>query len=124
MSGVYESNTDNLRRSIEHMKTLPVMARKLGEDFTRQERYFTPWPGWTDDYAEKARPQYEENNAYCLDISATLYEALDNLVGATLAALENIESTRTDSTERIREHSRRTEEATGDGNGDTGGGRH
>ncbi|MFE6281201.1 hypothetical protein [Streptomyces sp. NPDC057877] len=117
MSGVYEANPDALRASVERMKRLPVMARALGEDFTNRERVYTEWPGWTDDYAHQVRPVYQSNNEYCLGTSRTLFEALDGLVAATLAALENIEQTRTDSTERIREHQRRTEGAVGDGGG-------
>ncbi|MDH2393681.1 hypothetical protein QCN29_33960 [Streptomyces sp. HNM0663] len=118
MSGVYEAYPDALRSSIERMRRLPELARKLGEDFTGQERSYVEWPGWTDDFAHEVRPVYESNNEYCLGISSTLFQALDGLVSATLANLENIEQTRTDSTERIREHRLRTEEAV---EGDTGG---
>lgn len=121
MSGVYEANPEALRLSIERMKLLPKMARQLGQDFTNGERHYSEWPGWTDEFALEVRPVYESNNEYCLGTSSTLFEALDGLVSATLANLENIEQTRTDSTERIREHQRRTEEAV---EGDTGGGRH
>ncbi|MET9442316.1 hypothetical protein [Streptomyces sp. NPDC006610] len=118
MSGVYEANPEALRSSIERMKRLPELARKLGEQFTNQERAYTEWPGWTDDYAHQVRPVYERNNQYCLGTSTTLYDALYGLVSATIANLENIEKTRTDSTDRIREHQRRTEDAVG---GDHGG---
>lgn len=117
MSGVYEADPAGLRSSIERMRALPVLARKLGEDFTNYERSFTEWPGWTDDFAHQVRPVYNSNNEYCLGVSTTLFEALDGLVSATLACLENIEETRIDSQERIREHQLRTEEAVGDGGG-------
>ncbi|MFD5430116.1 hypothetical protein [Streptomyces sp. NPDC127084] len=118
MSGVYEANTQALRASIARMKRLPELARKLGEDFDSNERHYTEWPGWTDDFAEKVRPVYDRNNEYCMGTSRTLFEALDGLVSATLSNLEGIEKNAADSTERIREHQRRTEEAI---DGDTGG---
>jgi hypothetical protein len=124
MSDAYEANPAALRNSIERMKQLPLMARQLGQDFLSQERTYTEWPGWTDDFAREVRPVYERNNAYCLDTSNSLFEALDGLVSATLANLANIERTQSDSSERIREHRRRTEEALGDETGDGSGGRH
>ncbi|MCX5411563.1 hypothetical protein [Streptomyces sp. NBC_00059] len=116
MSGVYEADPGGLRRSIEEMKSLPALAKRMGQDFRRQENDYTDWPGWTDDFAREVRPKYEENNAYCTDIAHGLYEALDVLVSATLTNLENIEGTRTDATEQIAAHRRKTDEALhGDG---------
>ncbi|WP_405389898.1 hypothetical protein OG596_19615 [Streptomyces sp. NBC_01102] len=118
MSGAYEADPTGLRRSIEEMKRLPGLAKRMGEDFRREENDYTEWPGWTDDFARGVRPQYEENNRYCTDISQSLYEALDALVSATLTNLENIEGTRTDATEKIREHRTKSDEAVfGDGQG-------
>ncbi|MEV8226002.1 hypothetical protein AB0P41_07985 [Streptomyces sp. NPDC079167] len=113
MSGLYEADPGGLRRSIEEMKNLPALAKKMGEDFRRQENDYTEWPGWTDDFARDVRPKYEENNRYCTDITQGLYEALDALVSATLTNLENIEGTRTDTTEQIQAHQRKTNEALG-----------
>ncbi|MFF1464363.1 hypothetical protein [Streptomyces sp. NPDC058330] len=110
MSGVYEADPSGLRRSVEEMKSLPVLAKRMVQDFRHQESAYTAWPGWTDDFALQVRPRYQRNNTYCADVVQGLYEALDALVSATLANLENIESTRTDATERIEAHSRRTHE--------------
>ncbi|MFE6777590.1 hypothetical protein [Streptomyces sp. NPDC057702] len=119
MSGVYEANPAALRRSIEGMKQLPVLARKLGTDFNENENDYTEWPGWTDDFAHEVRPRYEENNAYCVRITGALHQALDALVSATLANLHNIEGTQSDTLERIQSHQRRTDDAVGG----TGGGK-
>ncbi|GAB3962870.1 hypothetical protein [Streptomyces sparsus] len=117
MSGLYEADPGGLRRSIEEMKNLPALAKQMGEDFRRQENDYTEWPGWTDDFAHQVRPKYEENNRYCTDIAQGLYEALDALVSATLTNLENIEGTRSDTTEQIQAHQRRTDEALQDDGG-------
>lgn len=101
MSGAYEANPAGLRRSIEEMKRLPALAKKMGEDFRLQENDYTQWPGWTDDFARQVRPQYQKNNEYCTEVAQSLYMALDALVSATLTSLENIEGTRTDATEKI-----------------------
>jgi hypothetical protein len=111
MSGVYEADPAGLRRGIEGMKQLPAMAKKLGTDFRQEENAYTEWPGWTDDYARSARPQYDDSNEYCLRISTALYGALDALVSATLANLDNIEGTQSDAEDRIQEHKVKTDEA-------------
>ncbi|MGW2209725.1 hypothetical protein [Streptomyces sp. NPDC001781] len=110
MSAVYEADPSGLRRSIEEMKSLPALARRMVQDFRHHESAYTPWPGWTDDFARQVRPQYQRNNTYCADIVQELYEALDALVSATLTNLENIESTRSDATDRIEAHGRRVHE--------------
>ncbi|MDX3850294.1 hypothetical protein [Streptomyces sp. AK02-01A] len=109
MSGVYEANPGGLRRSIDGMKRLPEMAKSLGEDFRRAENTYTEWPGWTDDFARQVRPKYNDNNEYCLRIGTALFGALDALVSATLANLENIEGTQSDATEQIRDHQQKTD---------------
>ncbi|WP_299531701.1 hypothetical protein [uncultured Streptomyces sp.] len=121
MSGTYEADTAGLRRSIENMKRLPEMAKKLGADFRRHENDYTEWPGWTDDFALEVRPRYDDNNRFSTGFAAALYNALDGLVGATLANLENIEGTRADGTDMIREHAHKTDEILG---GSGGSGRH
>ncbi|MEK8143250.1 hypothetical protein NKH18_17330 [Streptomyces sp. M10(2022)] len=116
MSGAYQADTGALRQSIEEMKRLPGLAKQMGEDFRSQEKNYTEWPGWTDDFALEVRPRYEENNRYCTDISTALYEVLDALVSATLTNLESIEGTRTDASEQVRAHQAETDEAVfGDG---------
>jgi hypothetical protein len=127
--GVYEADPAGLRRSIEGMKRLPEMAKKLGTDFRQEENSYTEWPGWTDDFARSARPQYDDNNEYCLRISTALHSALDALVSATLANLDNIEGTQSDATERIDEHKRKTDTAlsaydSGYASDSVGGGKH
>lgn len=122
MSGVYEANPEALRRAVERMRRLPELAGALGRSFTVDERNYTAWPGWTDDYALQVRPVYERNNEYCLGTGRVLHEALDGLVQATLSNLANIERTRSDSTERIAEHQRRTRDSVFDDPGS--GGRH
>ncbi|NBM15783.1 hypothetical protein [Streptomyces sp. GC420] len=117
MSGTYEADTAGLRRSIENMKRLPELARQLGADFRRQENDYTEWPGWTDDFARQVRPKYDENNRYCTEFAGSLFSALDGLVSATLANLDNIEGTRNDGTEMIRQHSRKTDAVLGDSDG-------
>ncbi|MFD4030435.1 hypothetical protein ACFWVP_07815 [Streptomyces sp. NPDC058637] len=118
MSGAYEANTTNLRRSIEEMKLLPSLAKRMSEEFRHEENDYSGWAGWTDDFARGVRPKYEANNRYCTDIAQSLYEALDALVSATLTNLENMESTRTDAADKIRAHQARNEEAAvGDGQG-------
>ncbi|GGZ00879.1 hypothetical protein [Streptomyces poonensis] len=125
MSGVYEADTAGLRRSIDGMKRLPEMAKGLEEKFRRQENDYTEWPGWTDDFALEVRPRYDDNNRSCTEFSTALFTALDGLVSATLANLDNIEGTRADGTDMISEHARRTGSVFGDGEGDAdGSGRH
>ncbi|MER5778836.1 hypothetical protein ABT144_32045 [Streptomyces sp. NPDC002039] len=122
MSGVYEASPEALRRAVERMRRLPELAEGLSRSFTADERNYTPWPGWTDDYALQVRPVYERNNEFCLGTGRVLYEALDGLVQATLANLDNIERTRSYSTEQIAEHRRRTPDTVFDDPGT--GGRH
>ncbi|WP_327167290.1 hypothetical protein [Streptomyces subrutilus] len=122
MSGVYEADPQALRRAVERMRRLPELAQGLGRNFISDERNYTPWPGWTDDFAGQVRPVYERNNEYCLNTGEVLYEALDGLVRATLANLSSIERTQSDSSERIADHRRRTPESVFDDQGT--GGRH
>ncbi|MEU6061928.1 hypothetical protein [Streptomyces sp. NPDC047097] len=120
MSGVFEAYPAELRTAIERMRNLPRMAYALGRDFRSDEQTYTAWPGWTDDYAQQNRPVYERNNEFCTGSSEKLFEALDGLVQATLANLNSIERTQSDSEERIAEHRRRTPESIFD-DGETGG---
>ncbi|MFF2525172.1 hypothetical protein [Streptomyces liangshanensis] len=123
MSGVFEADPAALRRGIEGMRALPLMARQLGADFRAEENTYTEWPGWTDDFARSVRPRYNDNNEYCLRIGTALHDALDALVAATLMNLESIEGARNDAVERIEDHRRRTADP-GPGSGGPGGGKH
>ncbi|MDX3853055.1 hypothetical protein [Streptomyces sp. AK02-01A] len=122
--GTYEASPAALRRAITSMEALPEIAERIRQRFIRRERDFTEWPGWTDDFAYQARPGYEENNQYCMEVADGLREALKGLVDATHANLKEIEDTQQSSTERIESFRRKTETGPGGVPGSSTTGKH
>ncbi|MBB5939699.1 hypothetical protein [Streptomyces zagrosensis] len=117
MSGSYEAHPAALRRFTEDMKQLPAQAKQLGKDFQEDQYHYVEWPGWTDDFAHTARPAYNKNNEFCVQITGALYQAFDAAVSATLMNLGDIEGTEGDMRDRIDAHRRRTTDGPDDPDG-------
>ncbi|MEU3183529.1 hypothetical protein ABZ707_04845 [Streptomyces sp. NPDC006923] len=122
--GTYEASPAALRRAIASMEALPEIAERMRQRFLARERDFTEWPGWTDDFAHQARPGYEENNRYCLEVADGLEQALNGLVVATQANLKEIEDTQQDSTDKIESFRRTSDTGFGGGPGPGNTGKH
>ncbi|MFF5567536.1 hypothetical protein ACFY7Z_21220 [Streptomyces sp. NPDC012623] len=122
VTGKYVANPGGLRRSDEMMESLPERARKIREDFIRDSQSYRGWAGYTDDFALEVMPQYEANNASCLELVSTLGSAFVGLRQAVWANGQHIEGVQSYAHEQIGQQMSNLDGVGGDSA--TGGGRH
>ncbi|MFD7707152.1 hypothetical protein ACFV6E_08570 [Streptomyces sp. NPDC059785] len=111
------------------LEEIATLARSMTEEFLDGLAPTVRWPGTEGDFAEKAKPQEQQERQTTKETMMSIRDALVGITDATLSQVRLMESTRDKNIEGIEQSNNRinTDGLSGDtggSSGSTGNGRH
>ncbi|WP_428957204.1 hypothetical protein [Streptomyces sp. cg35] len=113
MSDRYYGDPQRIQAGVRQLEEIAEAARSMTADFLDEISGTVSWPGTSDDFAQKVKPQERKERQTTKDTSMAIRDAVVAITDGTLTNLDTMKAVKNQALEDISKQSSRISDVNG-----------